>query len=137
MIEKPLIIIICCYIASFGMFGIQYTVGDLIGVDLVGVGSDDKMIDRLNSLTTNNTGSSFEDLSNSTNQIIDLNETDVTTNPISEAARVAWLLFQVITGTYIFQILTFFGIPEIFVAGISMVYVIMLARTIIAYLRGI
>ena len=126
------------------MFGVQYTIGDIIGVDLVtldpatGSFTNAKMIDLLNEETTENTNyNSFSDLSNGTNQIITLDENAVTTNPIGEAARVALLLFQIITGTYIFTILTYFGVPAIFVAGITMIYVILLARTIIAYLRGI
>ena len=133
-----------CYIASFTMFGVQYTIGDIIGVDLVAIDpttgsfTNTKMIDLLNEETTENTNyNSFSDLSNGTNQIITLDENAVTTNPIGEAARVALLLFQIITGTYIFTILTYFGVPAIFVAGITMIYVILLARTIIAYLRGI
>ena len=126
------------------MFGVQYTIGDIVGVDLVAVDSttgsfsNQRMIDLLNNQTAGNTNyNSFSDLSNGTNQIISLDENAVTTNPIGEAARVALLLFQIITGTYIFTILTFFGVPAIFVAGITMIYVILLARTIIAYLRGI
>ena len=126
------------------MFGVQYTIGDIVGVDLVAVDSttgsfsNQRMIDLLNNQTAGNTNyNSFSDLSNGTNQIITLDENAVTTNPIGEAARVALLLFQIITGTYIFTILTFFGVPAIFVAGITMIYVILLARTIIAYLRGI
>lgn len=144
MIEKALIIVLSCYIASFSMFGVQYTIGDIIGVDLVALDpvtggfTNTKMIDLLNEETTENTNyNSFSDLSNGTNQIITLDENAVTTNPIGEAARVALLLFQIITGTYIFTILTYFGVPAIFVAGITMIYVILLARTIIAYLRGI
>ena len=144
MIEKALIIVLSCYIASFSMFGVQYTIGDIIGVDLValdpvtGSFTSTKMTDLLNEETTENTNyNSFSDLSNGTNQIITLDENAVTTNPIGEAARVALLLFQIITGTYIFTILTYFGVPAIFVAGITMIYVILLARTIIAYLRGI
>lgn len=144
MIEKALIIVLSCYIASFSMFGVQYTIGDIIGVDLValdpatGSFTNTKMIDLLNEETgANSPYNSFQDLSNGTNQIITLDENAVTTNPIGEAARVALLLFQIITGTYIFTILTYFGVPAIFVAGITMIYVILLARTIIAYLRGI
>lgn len=144
MIEKALIIVLSCYIASFSMFGVQYTIGDIIGVDLVALNpatgsfTNTKMTDLLNEETTENTNyNSFSDLSNGTNQIITLDENAVTTNPIGEAARVAVLLFQIITGTYIFTILTYFGVPAIFVAGITMIYVILLARTIIAYLRGV
>ena len=144
MIEKALILVLSCYVASFSMFGVQYTIGDIIGVDLValdpvtGSFTSTKMTDLLNEETTENTNyNSFSDLSNGTNQIITLDENAVTTNPIGEAARVALLLFQIITGTYIFTILTYFGVPAIFVAGITMIYVILLARTIIAYLRGI
>ena len=150
MIEKSLIIVLSCYIASFSMFGVQYTIGDIIGVDLVGIDattgtfSNTRMIDSLNEATRNGTGQNFSDgagsfsaLSNGTSQIVTLDETQVITNPISEAAKVAVLLFQIITGTYIFTILTYFGVPVIFVAGITMIYIVLLSRTIIAYLRGI
>jgi hypothetical protein len=45
-------------------------------------------------------------------------------------------LFQIITGTYAFNLLIFIGVPEIFVVGISMIYVILLAIWTIMLLRG-
>ena len=64
------------------------------------------------------------------------NEVSITDNPITNAATMVFQLFQIITGTYAFNLLIFIGIPEIFVVGISMIYVILLSIWTIMLLRG-
>jgi hypothetical protein len=63
-------------------------------------------------------------------------EATVTNNPITSAASQVFQLFQIITGTYAFNLLVFIGIPEVFVVGISMIYVILLSIWTIMLLRG-
>ena len=53
------------------------------------------------------------------------------------AAFVAWELITLMTGTYIFYIMYLFGVPLIFVLGMTILYGFLLARAIIGYVRGI
>lgn len=145
MIEKPLIIIIVCYIASFSFLGVQLTVGDIIGVDMrtfdtdTGSYSGDEIRDSINGMS-NEEGTPYSQLSNGTyimTQITLGDESSVIDSPIATAAGIAFTIFQLMTGTYIFDMLVFLGVPVIFVGGIVMIYIILLSRTVIAYVRGI
>ena len=72
-----------------------------------------------------------------TSNIVCTNSTSVTSNPVTAAAGIAWEIIQLMSGTYIFNLLVLFGIPEIMVAGMTILYVILLAFTIVSYIRGI
>ena len=72
-----------------------------------------------------------------TSNIVGTNSTSVTSNPVTAAAGIAWEIIQLMSGTYIFGVLVMLGVPSIIVAGMTILYVFMLARTIIAYIRGI
>ena len=84
------------------------------------------------------TNSTFSQLSFQTAQmqLTMADEVSITDNPITNAATMVFQLFQIITGTYAFNLLIFIGVPEIFVVGISMIYVILLAIWTIMLLRG-
>ena len=53
------------------------------------------------------------------------------------ASQIAFYLFQLMTGTYVFNILYLFGIPPVFIVPIAVIYIILLARSLIALIRGI
>ena len=82
------------------------------------------------------TGGSFSEMSFQTArmQLTMASEPSVTSNPITSAATITYQLFQVLTGTYVFNILMFVGIPHIYVVGITMVYVLTLAIWVIKLL---
>ena len=84
------------------------------------------------------TDSTFSSLSYQTArmQLTMANDISVTDNPISTAANLVYLIFQVMTGTYVFNLLAYLAIPLIFVAGISMVYIILISIWTIMLLRG-
>jgi hypothetical protein len=86
----------------------------------------------------NGTGASYSSLTFQTArmQLTMAEEATVTNNPITSAASQVFQLFQIITGTYAFNLLVFIGIPEVFVVGISMIYVILLSIWTIMLLRG-
>lgn len=75
------------------------------------------------------TGSSFSQMSAQTArmQLTMADEPSITNNPITSATTMIFQLFQIVTGTYAFNLLIFMGIPHIFVVGITAVYVILLA----------
>ena len=53
------------------------------------------------------------------------------------AAYVAWELIGLMTGTYIFNIMLQMGVPAWFVTAFVALYILLLARAIIGYVRGI
>lgn len=67
------------------------------------------------------------------------NQTGVLTavNLVVGAAQIAVTLFQLMTGTYVFNLMSLFGIPAVFIVPISVIYTILLAIMIIAKVRGV
>ena len=55
----------------------------------------------------------------------------------TSAAAVAWNLIALLSGLYIFNLILFLGVPWPFVTGLAVVYMLLLARAIIGYVRGI
>ena len=130
MIEKSLYIMIFMYAASFGILGGQFVLGDVFGIELKDINGDPLKSSILTTIQV-------DQLNTSAQNVIGTNQTSVVTDPITAAAGIAWELFLLMTGTYIFQILYLMGIPSIIVTGMVLLYIIMLMRTIIAYLRGV
>lgn len=58
-------------------------------------------------------------------------------NAFNIGLAVGWEILTLLTGTYIFNFIYFMGVPWYFVAGMAIVYFMMLGRTIIAYIRGV
>jgi len=83
------------------------------------------------------TGSSFSQMSAQTAkmQLTMADEVSITNNPLTSGATMIFQLFQIVTGTYAFNLLIFMGIPHIFVVGITAVYVILLAIYVFEKLR--
>ena len=135
MIEKPLIIIIFVYCASFSTLAGQYLVGDVLGITITnpeGVEIKSNLlaildIDNLNQIT-----STIADSESQTNSSLAPIE-----NAFNIGMFVGWELLGLLTGTYIFNFLLLMGIPSIVIGGMLLVYFIMVARTIIAYIRGV
>lgn len=130
MIEKSLIIIIAMYGLSFSLLGVQYTLADVFGITLTnweGVEIKSTVLSMVD----------IDALNQNTLNVINTNETTIKTDPIIGAANITWELFQLLTGTYIFNILFLFSVPIVFVGGFVFIYVILLVRALIGYLRGV
>lgn len=130
MIEKSLIVIIFMYSFSFSALGVQYMYADVLGTDIKnfeGVVIKSEILNYIDMPAVNT----------ATSGIVGTNSTSVVNNPVSAAAGIAWEIIQLMSGTYIFGVLVMLGVPSIIVAGMTILYVFMLARTIIAYIRGI
>ena len=84
------------------------------------------------------TNSTFSNLSYQTAQmqLTMADQQSVTDNPITQAGALVYLIFQIMTGTYVFNLLAYLGIPLIFVAGVSMIYIILISIWTIMLLRG-
>lgn len=62
------------------------------------------------------------------------------TNPITYlvfAAQYAWMIFMLISGLYIFQFLFQLGVPLIFMFGFIAIYLFLLVRSMMGWIRGI
>lgn len=129
-------IIIFMYAVGFSIVGIQFTLADVFNITLTnveGVPIDSALRgfikqDELNVRSAAIVAANFT--GNTT--FYDRIETFTT-----GAAFVAWELITLMTGTYVFYIMILFGIDEIFVIGFLALYIILLARAIIGYVRGI
>ena len=130
MIEKSLYIMIFMYATSFGLLGGQFLMGDIIGIELKDINGNPLKSSILDTINVDTLGTSAQN-------VIGTNATAVTTDPITAAAGIAWELIQLMTGTYIFNIAYLMGVPLIIVAGMTLLYITLLMRTIIAYLRGV
>ena len=130
MIEKALIIIIFMYSTSFGLLAAQFLWADMVGITLVNqeniaIGSSVESIIHMDQINT------------STSAVVNMNKTQTIADPIATAANMTWEILQILTGTYIFSILALFGIPSIVIAGLVIIYSMLLFRALIGYLRGI
>jgi len=128
--EKALVIIVFMYSLSFGLLGAQYILADTFGVTMV---SYDGTPIKSNLLETVNL-ERFQDISGN---IIETNSTTIRTNPVIAAAEIIYEVFLLLTGTYVFQLLSILGIPTIFVTAFVFIYFIFMVRAITLYLRGI
>jgi hypothetical protein len=137
MSEKAIVIIIFMYSTSFSLLAAQYVLGDVFGTTLTSPITGQPL--KSNLIGGNGTTGiiSISTINTQQNNITSITRTNTVTNPIGTAAGQAWELLQILTGTYIFNVLALLGVPGIFVSGLVVLYVILLARAIIAYIRGI
>lgn len=139
MIDKALIIIIAMYALSISVVGVQYEAMECCGVtitNLDGVPVNSHILgfinqDELNQRTLNIKEGNYSDSGQNTTFYSKI-ETFTT-----GAAFVAWELVTLLSGTYIFNFLYLMGVPAIFVAGFVIIYLLLLSRAVIAYVRGV
>jgi len=138
LIDKPFYIILAAYSFSFGILGAQF-LADSYGITLTapdGTIVKNALLDYIQQDTINQFSANVTASNNGTG--------DGSSSfgawglqPIIEAANIATFLFYLVTGTYIFNILYLFGVPAIFIIPIVVIYFILLARSIIALIRGV
>ena len=136
MLESALKIMMFMWAVSFSVLGGQYIIGDAFGIELVNFNgepikshivaliNEDEFNERSSNIATGN----FQ--ANTTTY--DRVETFTT-----GAAFVAWELITLLSGTYIFNFLFILGIPPYFVSIFVILYILLLGRAIIGYIRGI
>ncbi len=147
--EKALWIIISMYAVSFAFAGIQFAVGDIMDVVLID-STGDPLVEGTGTCGVGGVGTGTETdcgvmgatnltgtggLSEKTGEIVNSNEATITAS-VSSYLTIAWTLFTIITGTYVFNILLLAGMPPIFVAGIVILYVVLAGRAFVYYLTG-
>ena len=147
MIDKALMIILFMYAVSFSMLGIEYELYTY-GIQLVtfvpttsssgvvtpaGTPVKSVIVGLLNMGEFNARAQNIVTANYSGNTTYyDKIETFTT-----GAAVVAWELVTLLSGTYIFNLLALFGVPYYFVVGFVALYLFLLARAILGYVRGI
>ena len=117
------------YAVSFSLLGGQYVM-DVFGITMTNFEGVEIQSALLTIIDTDN-------LNTVTNQLVDVNGTEAGEDPFGVAAVLTVELLQLMTGTYIFNLLFLFGVPAIFVYGMVVLYALLLFRALIAYLRGI
>jgi len=136
MMEAALKIMLFMWSVSFSVLGGQFVVGDVIGIELTnfdGVPIKSHILTIIDEDTINITTENIVTANFTTNSTFyDKVETFTT-----GAAFVAWELVTLLSGTYIFNFLFLMGIPLIFVTFLVILYLALLARAIIGYVRGI
>ena len=130
MMDKSLVIIIFMYLVSFSMLGAQYLFADVFGITLT---NQNGQVLKSNVWTFIKYGN----LNSYATQITAANQTVSFTNAVGQAGLLGWDLVTLATGTYIFNILVFFGVPYIIVWPLVLVYIILLGRSIMGWIRGI
>lgn len=130
MFERGLVVILFMYALSFSLLGVQYMLADVLGVQMTSMSGEPI---RPNVLARTN----IDRLAALSSDVQDTDPGTIQVSPILAAAEIAYDLFQIMTGTYIFTLLLVLDIPPIFVTGIVVLYTILMIRSIIAYLRGV
>ena len=137
MLDKSLMVMIFMYSVSFAVLTGQYVLADSFGITLQaadGTSLESHILDliregEINEMTASIVAGTYTDEDGLVHdRIIDFN---------ISAAYVAWELVQLLSGTYIFNLLYVFGVPIIIVTGIVTIYLFLMARTIIGLLRGL
>lgn len=138
MIDKPLFIIICMYVLSIGFLGAQF-MADSYGITLEtpdGSPVRSGVLDFINQDFVNTFSSNATQQVNQTSGLPG-GATFFIDNPVVAGATMAWELFLLMTGTYIFNLLYLFGMPPIFIVMITVPYMFLLVNTLIAKIRGV
>lgn len=137
MIDKPLVIILFMYCMSVSYLTLEYTIVDVYHITVTNYNgevltgtfvSDWMQLSEFNTLTGDIVEGTFTGNTTFYNKV----ETFTTA-----AAAVAWNLITLLSGLYILNLILFLGVPEVLVIGIGILYALLLARSIIGYIRGI
>src|SRR3972149_1838922 len=114
MIDKPVYIIIAVYCVSFAMLGAQY-LADSYGITLRapdGTPIRSSIIDYIQIGNINAAVSTMSNINNGTSII------DAIITAAYVGYQLGWELFLLLFGFYIFNVLSLFGIPALFIIPI-------------------
>lgn len=135
MIDKSFYVVMFVYACSFGFLGIQFVLGDTFGITISnaeGTPLTNNILSLLNTDTINSVTSALVNANNTRNDTLSAIE-----NAYNIGFNVAWQIILLLTGTYIFGVLSLLGVPTVVIAGMVLLYMFFLARTIIALIRGL
>ena len=137
MLDKALFIILCIYAISVSYITVQWAVVDVMHVTVQNYRGETLSASLIGGFMNIN-------LFNSQTQLIingtfNQNTTDYNRveNSITAGAAVAWNLIILLSGTAIFTLLYFLGVPLPLVLGLAVIYIFLLARAIFGYLNRV
>lgn len=122
-----------CYAISFGILTAQYVYADVYGITLRG--SDGLP---LKDLFVQISG--MATIANEQKQASEINATKLAADPLGVASAISGIaltLVELASGTYIFDIMLHLGVPSIFIVGLVGLYIFLLARAILGWIRGV
>ena len=137
MIDKSIIIIIFMYGASISFLTIEYVMVDVFHITVTNY-EGQQLTGAF--VTTQLNLEEFNTISEAIDQGTYTQNTtfyDRVETYATAGAAVAWNFVSILSGLYIFNLLTFMGVPFPFVTGLAILYVFLLARTIIGLLQRI
>ena len=135
MIDKSMYIIFFFYAVSFMLLGVQYVLGDVYHIEMTNLDGDPMQSALLEFIDTGTLNSITANIANSTDA--ENSTLDAIVNAFQIGFNVSKDLLLLLTGTYIFNVMYFFGIPVIVIAGFVALYLFCVGRTVIAYVRGV
>lgn len=135
MIDKAMFVVVTLYALSFMLLAGQYVIADPYGITLrnaEGVEIRSATLDFINTGTVNTVS---ENIANATAQ--ENSTLGAVENAFQLGYNIGKDLTQLMTGTYIFNLLLLLGVPEIVITGFVILYVFLLGRWMVAIIRGI
>lgn len=118
------------YSSGFGLLAAQYVWADVFGQTIVSPVTGQPM--KPNIITFLN----IPNLNTIQNNVTSTTRASVVTN-INSFLGMVWEIIQLLTGTYIFNILGNLGVPGIVLTAIVGLYFFLLIRAYFGYIRGI
>lgn len=132
VVDKSLIIMIFMYSISFTVLAGQALIADAFHFTLISPVTNVPMKSTLLSIGNINNFQSIEQNATTAQRGTFYN----LQNQVGYWGNLFFDIFLVLTGTQIFQVLVFFGIPGIFVLVILVPYYIFLFRTVLGYAKN-
>lgn len=125
------------------LLGVQYVLGDVYHIEMTNLDGDPLQSGILEIIDTDNINAITADIANATDA--ENSTLDAIVNAFQVGYNVAKLYIStaagetagLLTGTYVFNLMYFFGIPPIIIAGFVALYLFCVGRTLIAYVRGV
>ena len=131
--DKAMLVWMFMFAVGIGVLTAQYIYADVYGItlrDFQGQPIKDIFI-KISNINT---------ISAEQNNLNQINSTKLANDPIGVASAIsviALTLVELASGTYIFDILYHLGVPLIFVVGMVALYIVLLARAVLGWIRGV
>lgn len=135
MIDKSLYVIIFFYASGFMLLGVQFVLGDVYHIEMTNLDGDPLQSSILQIIDTDNINAITANIANATDA--ENSTLDAIVNAFQLGYNIGIEFALLLTGTYIFNIMLFFDIPVIVIAGFVALYLFCVGRTLIAYIRGV
>lgn len=125
---KAIIVIIFMYALSFSLLGGQF-IAEPFGIVMSNADGIELRSSLLAFVETDN-------INEITGSLTTINGTQAESDPVAVSAALVVEILELLTGTYIFNLLFLFGVVPIFVYGLIVIYAILLFIYVIMMLRG-